>query len=72
MSGRKRQAVAGSIQRMGMLAPPVRASWRYSKAASSAMRRAKRLIIQSWPKKMRAKTTAIRITAVRMRFIGRL
>jgi hypothetical protein len=31
---------------------------------------AKRVIIQSWPKKMRAKTARMRMVAVRMRFIG--
>jgi hypothetical protein len=30
----------------------------------------KRVIIHSWPKKMRAKTARMRTVAVRMRFIG--
>src|ERR1700722_11938709 len=34
------------------------------------MRAARRVTIQSWPRKMTAKTTAIRTTAVSMRFIS--
>ena len=68
-AARKNSAIEETTHQMGMGQPPALAKARNSHAASTATKAAKAVTIQSLPKKTRAATSAMRTSAVRIRFM---
>src|SRR5581483_8116457 len=66
---RKKRVMAKRVHQRGMGFPPAAESWRNSRAARAATRAAKRVTIQSLPRKMSRPTRTIRTMAVRARFM---